>query len=110
MSLKLLGRGTIPNSACRHHKKKRISNASTPWKLIPGRRECFKPNKAIFNCVLKCTFLVATARTIFRQVVVHIAAYCGIEHMGCIFKDKSQNSIQKLSESQIDHLRACFAA
>lgn len=89
---------------------KRISNSSTPWKLIPSRGGCFKTNKAIFNWVLKCTFLAATARTIFRQVIGHTTAHCGIEHLGSIFKNKSQNNIQRLSESQFLLLRACFAA
>lgn len=70
MSLKRCLEGVIFQVQCAAiTETKRISNSSTPWKLIPGRGGCFETKQAIFNCVLKCTFLAFAASMVLTPLM-----------------------------------------
>lgn len=109
MSLKLCLEGVIFRiQGAAIAETRRILNSSAPWKLIPGRGGWFITNQAIFNCLVRCTFLASTASTGVRQVTGHIKTHCGTEHSRCALKEKLQKEVQMLSESQFLLWRACF--
>lgn len=87
---------------------RRILNSLAPWKLIPSRGGWFTTNQAIFNCLLKCTFLASIASTGVREVIGHTKRHYGTEHSRCALEDNLQKEMQRLSENLFLLWRACF--